>query len=82
MGDKAMKKYNTIAEVYNAVKAGEIDESKLIIVLDNDCTDFYLGPDEDSNGNEIDNEILRGGGYFDVAEVYQLLLPRATVEWC
>ena len=66
-----MNKYKTIKDFYEAVKAGEIEESELDIVLDNDCTNFYIGPDNDKNGNELDNEVRvdEANGYMDV-------------EWC
>ena len=35
--------YKTIKEFCEAVKSGKIDESKLVIVLDNDVTSFYNG---------------------------------------
>ena len=45
-----MGKYKTIKEVVKAVKSGELDESKLTIVQDNDCSQIYNGPCEDENG--------------------------------
>ena len=69
-----MKKYETIEEFYKAVKSGDIDETKLVIVLDNDCTNFYLGP------NEI--VIKEANGYDDIEPLYALLFPEATVDWC
>ena len=79
-----MKEYKTIKEFYAAVKSGEIDESKLTVVLDNDCTSFYEGSVYDSNGKELDNEITvaEANGYNDIDKLYPLLFPKATVEWC
>ena len=79
-----MKGYKTIKEFYEAVKAGEIDESKLEIILDNDCTSFYIGPSEDERGNELDNEIevAEANGYYDIEKLYPLLFPKAKVKWC
>jgi len=76
-----MKGYETIKELYEAVKSGEVDESKLEIVLDNDQTSFYVGPGEDDNGNEIDNEIrvAEANGYRDIESLYPLLFPKAKV---
>ena len=80
-----MNKYKTIKDFYEAVKAGEIEESELDIVLDNDCTNFYIGPDNDKNGNELDNEVRvdEANGYMDVEKLYSILFPKANlVEWC
>jgi len=79
-----MREYKTIKELYEAVKAGEIDETKLEIVMDNDCTNFYVGPQEDANGNWLDNEIRvqEANGYLDIEKLYPLLFPKATVGWC
>lgn len=68
-------KYKTIAELYKAVQSGEIDESELTIVLDNDWTGWYLGQD---NG-EDDNSVGNGHGYDDYRELYELLFPKAEV---
>ena len=70
-----MNKYKTIKDFYEAVKAGEIEESELTIVLDNDCTNFYIG---------LDNEVRvdEANGYMDVEKLYSILFPKANVEWC
>ncbi len=77
-------KYQTIKEFYEAVKAGKIDETKLDIVLDNDCTSFYVGPAHDEDGLELGNEIevAEANGYYDIEKLYPLLFPKATVGWC
>jgi len=79
-----MNKYKTIKDFYEAVKAGEIEESELTIVLDNDCTNFYIGLANDKNGNELDNEVrvYEANGYMDVEKLYSILFPKANVEWC
>jgi hypothetical protein len=79
-----MKTFKTIKELYDAVKSGEIDETKLGIVMDNDDTSFYVGPARDENGNDLDNEILveEANGYHDIEKLYPLLFPKAEVEWC
>ena len=76
--------YETIKDFHAAVKNGDIDESKLEIVLDNDNTGFYTGPAVDDEGNENDNEIIveEARGYYDVEALYRLLFPRAKVGWC
>jgi len=79
-----MKGYKTIKEFYEAVKSGEIDESKLEIILDNDRTSFYIGPSEDEEGNDLDNkiEVAEANGYADIEKLYPLLFQKAKVEWC
>ena len=80
-----MKKYKTIKELYEAVKNGDIDEAKLEIVLDNDCTNFYMGPpSEDDDGIKTANEIEveEANGYYDIEKLYPLLFPKAKVMWC
>lgn len=73
-------KLKTIAELHAKVKSGEIDESKLLIVLDNDSTSFRVGDDwEDENANI---EVAEADGYYDIEKLYPLLFPKATVEWC
>lgn len=74
--------FKTIKELYDKVKSGEIDESELTIVLDNDCTSIYLGSCEDENGNDIDNEIeiSETNGYCDIEPLYKLLFPNADVH--
>ncbi len=64
-----------IKELYEKVKAGEIDESKLTIIMDNDNTGFYVG-------DEKAIEDFSGNGYCDIEDLYPLLFPKATVEWC
>lgn len=77
-------KLKTIKELYEKVKSGEIDESKLKIVLDDDCTFFYVGPSEDDKGEEIDNEIVieEANGFYDIDKLYSLLFPKSDVNWC
>lgn len=79
-----MKNYKTIKALHEAIKSGEIDESQLSIVLDNDCTCFYIGPTIDKNGNEINNEIEveEANGYNDIEALYSLFFPKSLVEWC
>lgn len=67
----------TIKELHDKVKAGEIDESKLIIIMDNDCTNFYIGPDEEDEIN-----VSEANGYNDIEKLYPILFPNAKVEWC
>ena len=69
-------KYGSIEELYKAVKNGDMDESKLEIVMDNDYTGFYNKDDEDGD------MICEGNGECDLEELYRLLFPKAMVEWC
>jgi hypothetical protein len=71
-------KYNTIKELHDACKNGDIDESKLLIILDNDYTGFYIRSDDGGD----DDMICDGNGDYDVTEVYRLLFPKAIVDRC
>ncbi len=73
-------KLKTLKELYDKVKSREIDESKLQIVLDNDCTMFYVGEPGEDDDNEI--EVEEANGYYDIEKLYPLLFPKAKVEWC
>lgn len=77
-----MKKYKTLKEVLEAIKSGGLDESKLAVVMDNDCSNIYNGPCEDEEGNELENCIFEGNGYYDIEILWSLVFPKATVEWC
>jgi hypothetical protein len=81
-----MHKFKTIKELHDAVKTGKIDESKLEITLDNDCTFFACGPtyDEDTSDDIEEKMIIvqEANGYSDIEHLYPLLFPKATVNWC
>lgn len=77
-----MKKYETLKEVVEAVKSGELDEAKLEIIQDNDCSHIYIGPSEDKDGNDIENCIYEGRGYRDTEDLWPLVFPTARVDWC
>jgi hypothetical protein len=82
-----MREFNTIKELFEAVKSGKVDESKLRIVLDNDCTDFYEGEpddfgDENWDWKNIEIEVSEANGYSDIEALYKLLFPKADVQWC
>ena len=77
-----MKEFDTIKELFEAVKRGEVDGSKLEIVMDNDSTSFYDGapdPEDDGQSNEI--KVKEANGYYDIEKLYPLLFPKAKVEW-
>ncbi len=75
-----MAKYKTIQEVVEAVQAGEVDETKLEIVQDNDCSDIYCGPHEDEDYNSL--AIFRGEGYADTDALWKLVFPKAFISNC
>jgi hypothetical protein len=74
-----MKKFETIKALYETVKAGDIKEEKLNIILDNDQTSFILETGIEG-GEEI--EIPEANGYRDVDKLYKILFPKAFVDWC
>ena len=69
--------YKTIKDLYEDVKNGNIDESILEIILDNDTTGFYVQSYGD--GGDL---IFEGNGAYDVEELYGLLFPKAMVDRC
>ena len=75
-----MKKFDTIAALKKAVDDGELDEAKLTVVMDNDCSSIYYAPAEE--GPEEDDRIFAGKGHYDTEDLWPLVLPKATVEWC
>ncbi len=77
-----MEKFDSIKAIVDAVKSGALDESQIEVVMDNDCSSVYYGTNEDASGNEVDNQIYEGAGYFDVEELWPLVFPKASVGWC
>lgn len=75
-GVEMKTKYNNIAALYKAVQAGEIDESKIEIWVDNDSTSIYLN---DADIDDLD-PICKGHGNDDVTVLYDLLFPKAMVS--
>ena len=69
----ARSELKTIKELHEKIKSGEIDESKLVIWLDNDMTSFYV------EGEEI--KVKETNGYMDIEKLYPLLFPKSQVEW-
>ena len=74
-------KLKTLKELYDKVKSGEINEADLTIVLDNDCTSFYVG-DMSCEAESPEIKVDQANGYYDIEHLYPLLFPKATVEWC
>ena len=72
-------RYTTLKELVEAVRSGEIDESKLQVVMDNDCSHVCI---PHSNPEEEGEELYNGKGYYDVEDLWPLVFPKATVEWC
>ena len=73
-----MKPYKTIKALRAAIDAGELDESQLTVVMDNDCSHVHYGTVREHE----DNTVFRGNGYYDIEELWPALFPKATVEWC
>ena len=70
------KEYKSLAALVQAVRNGEVPEEQLRVVMDNDCSQVYLGDDEEAE------PIYRGNGYYDTEDLWPLVFPKATVEWC
>ena len=77
-----MKKYETIQELVDAVKKGEVDESALEVVQDNDCSSVFLRPSLEDGEDEPSNKIFEGGGHYDTDALWKALFPKANVYWC
>ncbi len=73
-----MKTYKSIAKVLEAVRSGELDEKKLEVRMDNDCSSIYYDYNEESDDND---PIFRGEGYADCDPLWRLLFPKANVDW-
>jgi hypothetical protein len=69
-----MERFTTLKGLVKAVKQGQIDESELSIIMDNDCSFVYLAGQE--------RAIYRGQGYYDIEDLWPLIFPKAKVEWC
>lgn len=68
-----MIELENISDLVKMVRNGEIDESKLEIYLDNDCTGFWIKDQQIS--------VSESHGYYDIEPLYKLLFPKAKVEW-
>lgn len=75
-----MKKIKSIKDLYDKVKSGEIDESKLIIRMDNDTTQFYSIRDADKYSDDVE-DYFSGNGYRDIEDLYPILFPKADIDW-
>lgn len=74
-------RFKTLSELATAVKSGDIDETKMTVTMDNDCSRVNYGPYPDDDG--ADWELLyRGKGYDDCEDLWLLAFPTAVVEWC
>ena len=73
-------KLKTIKDLYEKIKKGKIDESKLEILIDYDKVRFFLkSPRVDEEPAVIDVE--GAIGYYDIDPLYKLLFPKAEVSW-
>lgn len=62
-------KYNSYAELKAAYESGELDKDEHIIQLDNDVCYLYVN----------DEEVFRGGGYYDLNKLFEL--AGIPAEW-
>lgn len=65
---------STIKELCDKIKSGEIDESKLTIMLDRDDTYFYI------QGDKLKIKECEMPGS-DIEILYKLLFPKASIGW-
>ena len=64
-------KYKTLQEVYNAVKSGELDESKISIYMDNDCSSIR---------HEDGFDLYESDAGYDAEELWPVLFPKAYLD--
>ncbi len=77
-----MAKYKTIKDVLAAIGAGDLTESNLRVVQDNDCSHIYDESQPDPKWDDSRLCVWEGNGYGDTDELWKLVLPKADVEWC
>lgn len=73
-----MPRFESLKELVEAVRCGEVNEALLYVVMDNDCSSVYCASDED----EDEEALYCGKGYYDVEDLWPLVFPKAKVEWC
>ena len=73
-------RYSELKELRKAIDDGDIDGTKLRIILDNDHTGYYFD-DGTEDGHEIIIESA-GNGYSDYIELYELYFTESMVEGC
>ena len=75
-----MAAYEELPELVAAVRAGDIDESQLLVMMDNDASYvMYEGPVSDLPIGD-DACLWKGNGDYDVNELWPLVFPKAAVE--
>ena len=76
-------KYKTIKGLREGINKGEVKEENLYIQLDNDGVYFGLTVDMITDESELEEiEVDSAEGYSDIEQLYKLVFPKATVEWC
>ena len=80
-----MSKYKTIKDLLEAIRVGEVNEPDIRVILDNDKTTVELGywvEGVDEDDSEEQEPLYDGKGYYDIEDLWPLILPQAKVEWC
>lgn len=76
-------RYKTLNELLVGIKKGEVEESDIRVVMDNDNTCVEIGHwTKGYDEFDDDNLLYCGNGYVDVEDLWPLVLPKAVVEWC
>ena len=70
--EKIMIQINSVKELLDAVREGEVDESELEIVFESDTSYYYLGEEQIN--------IKYAGGDQDADMLCQLLFPLANIH--
>ena len=78
-----MKKYKTLKALVEAVRSGEVDESKLLVFIDNDYSTVSLVTGKtDEYGDPKDIDLYRGeGGYGDADDLWPIVFPQAEIDF-
>lgn len=71
-----MKEYENIKALKTAIEKGEVKEDNLQIILDNDMVSFLI-----KDGTEEIN-VQTASGYDDIQELYEIVFPKASIDWC
>ena len=73
-----MPKYRTLRKLVEAVRRGDVAEDSLRVFMDNDCSSVML----ERPGVDEGEHLYEGKGYHDTEDLWPLLFPTATVDWC
>lgn len=62
-----MVKYKNMAELAEAFRSGDLDRSKYVLMMDNDCS-YLVYTGEDVEADERPEALYEGDGYGDIVD--------------